>query len=105
MAEAHQAVAFQFRVTEEGIDVHFDRDAIRTALRSLLGLFRSRYLRLRNTLLRGVFPASPLSLVLVISLVIGAYSIGHDPSYGVIAWIQGGQRCVCVCVCVCVTSL
>ncbi|XP_064397263.1 carnitine O-palmitoyltransferase 1, liver isoform-like isoform X2 [Halichondria panicea] len=91
MAEAHQAVAFQFRVTEEGIDVHFDRDAIRTALRSLLGLFRSRYLRLRNTLLRGVFPASPLSLVLVISLVIGAYSIGHDPSYGVIAWIQGGQ--------------
>ncbi len=88
MAEAHQAVAFQFRVTEEGIDVHFDREAVKTAIKSLLGLYRSRYLRVRNRLLQGLFPASPLSLVLVLSLVIGAYFIGRDPSYGVITWLQ-----------------
>ena len=90
MAEAHQAVAFQFRVTEEGIDVHFDREAIKTALRSLLGLYKSRYVKIRNTLLRGVFPASPLSLVLMLSIVIGVYSIGRDPSYGLLPWLRSG---------------
>ncbi len=92
MAEAHQAVAFQFRVTEEGVDVHFDREAVKTAVKSLLGLFRSRYLRVRNRLLQGLFPASPLSLVLVLSLVIGAYTVGQDPSFGAIDWLQDLDR-------------
>ena len=88
MAEAHQAVAFQFRVTQDGIDVHLDKEAVRTAVKSLLGLYKTRYVKIRNTLLQGVFPASPLSFVLVLAVITGAYWYSWDPLWGGITWIE-----------------
>lgn len=88
MAEAHQAVAFQFRVTEDGIDVHLDREAVKTAVKSLLGLYKTRYVRFRNALLRGVFPASPLSFVFVLAVITGIYWYSWDPLGGLLTWIE-----------------
>lgn len=96
MAEAHQAVAFQFAVTDEGIHVHFDSAAVKQALRSFLGLFKYRYWRARNAVLQGVFPASPVSLVLILAVVWGIHWSGGDPSWGALAKITTLTRCVLV---------
>lgn len=89
MAEAHQAVAFQFAVTDEGISIHFDRTAVKSALRSFVNMYRKRYLKMRTALLKGVFPASPLSLVVALFVVFGLYFGGVDPTYGLMRWITG----------------
>ena len=94
MAEAHQAVAFQFAVTDEGIHVHFDSAAVKQAFRSFLGLFKYRYWRARNAVLQGVFPASPVSLVLILAVVWGLHWSGGDPSWGALAKITTLTRCV-----------
>lgn len=82
MAEARQAVAFQFAVTEEGIHVHFDRSAVKSAVKALVAFGRSRYLRARNALLNGIFPASPLSLAVFGGAVCGSVVLGKDPTFG-----------------------
>ena len=84
MAEARQAVAFQFAVTEEGIQVHFDKDAVKSAIKALLGFTKSRYLRMTNALLKGLFPASPWSLLVIGVLVACVFSIELDSSLRVI---------------------
>lgn len=94
MAEAHQAVAFQFAVTDEGIHVHFDREAVKQALRSFAGLFKYRYWRARNAVLKGVYPASPLSLVVILAVVWGIFWCGGDPSWGAVTNITALLRYV-----------
>ena len=82
MAEAHQAVAFQFAVTDEGISVHFDRSAVRSAADTLARLGIKRFYLMRTSFLKGIFPATPLSLLVVTSSVFGLYAAGIDPSLG-----------------------
>ena len=88
MAEAHQAVAFQFAVTEEGISVHFDREAVKVALKVLLSWYRRTYFKTRNAILRGVFPATPLSLLVILVLISGLFLYGIDPTYGGLDWLR-----------------
>ena len=87
MAEAHQAVAFQFVVTDEGISLHFDKTAVKAALVSFLGIYRKRFLRAKNSLYQGIFPASPLSLALILTIVCILYVAGRDPTLGVLPWM------------------
>ena len=82
MAEARQAVAFQFAVSEKGIHVHFDKNAVKSATKALVNVAKSRYLRSRNALLKGIFPASPLSLVGIVVLVACVNAGGGEPSLG-----------------------
>lgn len=82
MAEAKQAVAFQFAVTEEGIHVHFDKSAVKSAVKALVHFSKSRYMRARNALLNGIFPASPISLAVVGGAMSGAAAMGKDPTFG-----------------------
>jgi hypothetical protein len=82
MAEARQAVAFQFAVTEEGIQVHFDKSAVKFAVKAFVSFSKSRYVRARNALLNGIFPASPLSLAVAGVGVSGAVALGKDPTFG-----------------------
>ena len=82
MAEARQAVAFQFAVTDEGIKVQFDRGAVKAAISALAGSARSRYQRARNAVFRGIFPASPLSLAVVGGAVCASAAVGKDPTLG-----------------------
>lgn len=79
MAEARQAVAFQFAVTEEGVQVHFDKDAVKSAIKALAGFSRSRVSRARYM---GIFPASPLSLVAIGGALGGSALAGKDVSLG-----------------------
>lgn len=92
MAEAHQAVAFQFAVTDEGIHVHFDKEAVKHAFRAFFSIYKYRYAKVRNALLKGVFPASPVSLVLILALVFGLYWKGHDPSLGAVTTLSKLSR-------------
>lgn len=83
MAEARQAVAFQFAVTEEGIQVHFDKSAVKYAAKALVAFSKARYLRVKNALLNGIFPASPISLAVLGGAMWGSVAMGKDPSLGV----------------------
>ena len=87
MAEARQAVAFQFAVTEEGVKIHFDGAAVKSAGRALLDFAKSRVARAHNAVLQGIFPASPLSLVVIGGVVGGATYLGKDISLGLNKWI------------------
>ena len=82
MAEAHSAVAFQFTVTDEGILFHIDRSALQASLKTLFRLFRNRYYNIRRSILTGIFPATPLSLLVVTGGIIGIYATGFDPLFG-----------------------
>lgn len=84
MAEAHQAVAFQFVVTDEGISLHFDKAAVKAALVSFFGIYRKRFLRAKNSLYQGIFPASPLSLASILTIVCLLYVVGRDPTLGIL---------------------
>ena len=81
MAEAHQAVAFQFLVTEEGtISVRFDREAIWLTAKAFFGNYRARYTRLRNAILGGIFPASYVSFLVILAITFALHWCGRDPT-------------------------
>ena len=94
MAEAHQAVAFQFAITDEGISLHFDREAVKSALRSYFWGHGKKIQRLRAAIYRGVFPASPASLVVILALVTGLWLAGYDLSFGVFPFFLSLSRLV-----------
>lgn len=92
MAEAHQAVAFQFVITDEGILVHFDKTAVRTALLSFFGIYRKRILKVRTAIYRGIFPASPVSLAVIVALVALLWAAGCDPTYGALPRVTAASQ-------------
>eukprot|EP00731_Ephydatia_muelleri_P029750 Em0021g273a len=95
MAEAHQAVAFQFLVTEEGtISVRCDREAIWLTAKAFLGNYRSRYTRLRNAILRGLFPASPVSLLVILAITLALHWCGRDPTLIKFPWFESSHCCI-----------
>lgn len=47
MAEAHQAVAFQFTVTPDGIDLHLCHEALRQIYLSALHSWKKRFIRFK----------------------------------------------------------
>ncbi|CAB1341423.1 unnamed protein product, partial [Coregonus sp. 'balchen'] len=67
MAEAHQAVAFQFTITPEGIDLRLSYQAL---------------------VIKGVYPASPSSWLFVVIAILATMYTRSDPSMGLIAKIQ-----------------
>lgn len=87
MAEARQAVAFQFAVTEEGVKIHFDRAVVKSAGKALFDLTKSRLVQAQHAVLQGIFPASPLSLAVIGTAVAGATYYGKDVSLGLNDWI------------------
>ncbi|TRZ00849.1 hypothetical protein DNTS_014118, partial [Danionella cerebrum] len=69
MAEAHQAVAFQFTVGPDGIDLQLSHEALR-----------------QNGILNGVYPGSAPGYLLVMAGYLGrAHHIKVDPSLGLLA--------------------
>jgi hypothetical protein len=87
MAEARQAVAFQFAITDEGISLHFDKTAVKTALSSFFGTYKKRFQGALTALYRGVFPASPISLAVISCLVALVSLAGYDTTFGVLPLI------------------
>ncbi|XP_077177401.1 carnitine O-palmitoyltransferase 1, liver isoform isoform X1 [Paroedura picta] len=88
MAEAHQAVAFQFTVTPDGIDLRMSHEALRQIYLSGLYSWKKKYIRLKNGIITGVYPASPSSWLIVVVGVMSTMYAKIDPSLGLIAKIN-----------------
>ncbi|XP_035386628.1 carnitine O-palmitoyltransferase 1, liver isoform isoform X1 [Electrophorus electricus] len=88
MAEAHQAVAFQFTITREGIDLQLSHEALRQVYLSGLRSWKKRVVRLKNNVITGVYPASPSSWLFVVIAILATMYTRSDPSMGLIAKIQ-----------------
>ncbi|XP_029566551.1 carnitine O-palmitoyltransferase 1, liver isoform isoform X2 [Salmo trutta] len=88
MAEAHQAVAFQFTVTPEGIDLQLSHQALTEIYLSGLRSWKKKLIRLKNGVITGVYPASPSSWLFVVIAILATMYMRSDPSMGLIAKIQ-----------------
>uniref|UniRef100_A0A3B5AYL5 Carnitine O-palmitoyltransferase 1, liver isoform-like n=1 Tax=Stegastes partitus TaxID=144197 RepID=A0A3B5AYL5_9TELE len=88
MAEAHQAVAFQFTITPEGIDLQLSYQALNQIYLSGVRSWKKRVSRMRNRVIKGVFPASPSSWLFVAIGILATMYMQSDPSMGLIAKIQ-----------------
>ncbi|XP_042531921.1 carnitine O-palmitoyltransferase 1, liver isoform [Dipodomys spectabilis] len=88
MAEAHQAVAFQFTVTPDGIDLRLSHEALKQICLSGLHSWKKKFIRFKNGILTGVFPASPSSWLIVVVGVVSSTYTKVDPSLGLIARIN-----------------
>uniref|UniRef100_A0A8C7XT73 carnitine O-palmitoyltransferase n=1 Tax=Oryzias sinensis TaxID=183150 RepID=A0A8C7XT73_9TELE len=88
MAEAHQAVAFQFTVTPEGIDLRLSHQALSEIYLSGVRSWKKRIIRIKNSVITGVYPASPSSWLFVVIAILATMYTRSDPSMGIIAKIQ-----------------
>ncbi|XP_062264191.1 carnitine O-palmitoyltransferase 1, liver isoform [Platichthys flesus] len=88
MAEAHQAVAFQFTITPEGIDLRLSYQALNQIYQSGVRSWKKRVSRIRNRVIKGVYPASPSSWLFVVIAILATMYMRSDPSMGLIAKIQ-----------------
>ncbi|XP_038639586.1 carnitine O-palmitoyltransferase 1, liver isoform-like isoform X2 [Scyliorhinus canicula] len=88
MAEAHQAVAFQFTVTPEGIDLRLSHNALKEIYLSGIRSWKKRCIRIKNNFVSGVYPASPSSWLFVVLTVVGTMYTRVDPSMGMIAKLK-----------------
>ncbi|XP_026062223.1 carnitine O-palmitoyltransferase 1, liver isoform isoform X1 [Carassius auratus] len=88
MAEAHQAVAFQFTITPEGIDLHLSYQALNQIYLSGLRSWKKRISRIKNGVIKGVYPASPSSWLFVVIAILATMYMQSDPSMGLIAKIR-----------------
>uniref|UniRef100_A0A8C7NJK1 carnitine O-palmitoyltransferase n=1 Tax=Oncorhynchus mykiss TaxID=8022 RepID=A0A8C7NJK1_ONCMY len=86
MAEAHQAVAFQFTVSPDGIDLQLSHEALRQIYLSGLHSWKKKFIRFKNGVMTGVYPGSPTGLMLVVGLYMGrAKYVQADPSLSQLA--------------------
>uniref|UniRef100_A0A8C6X002 carnitine O-palmitoyltransferase n=1 Tax=Neogobius melanostomus TaxID=47308 RepID=A0A8C6X002_9GOBI len=88
MAEAHQAVAFQFTITPEGIDLQLSYQALNQIYHSGVRSWKRRVSRMRNRVIKGVYPASPSSWLFVVIAILATLYMRSDPSMGLIDKIQ-----------------
>uniref|UniRef100_A0A6I8N5Z6 carnitine O-palmitoyltransferase n=1 Tax=Ornithorhynchus anatinus TaxID=9258 RepID=A0A6I8N5Z6_ORNAN len=88
MAEAHQAVAFQFTVTPDGIDLRLSHEALKQIYLSGLHSWKKKFIRFKNGIITGVYPASPTSWLVVVVGVMSTTYAQVDPSLGLIARIN-----------------
>nr|XP_040032101.1 LOW QUALITY PROTEIN: carnitine O-palmitoyltransferase 1, liver isoform-like [Gasterosteus aculeatus aculeatus] len=88
MAEAHQAVAFQFTVSPDGIDLHLSHQALTEIYLSGVRSWKKRVIGLKNSVVTGVYPASLSSWLFVVIAILATMYTRSDPSMGLIAKIQ-----------------
>uniref|UniRef100_A0A8C4RMC5 carnitine O-palmitoyltransferase n=1 Tax=Erpetoichthys calabaricus TaxID=27687 RepID=A0A8C4RMC5_ERPCA len=88
MAEAHQAVAFQFTVTPDGIDLRLSHEALRQVYLSGVHSWKKKFIRFKNGIITGVYPGSPSSwLVVVVGFASTALYTRRDHSFGLLSRI------------------
>jgi len=82
MAEGHQAVAFSFAITHEGLDVDFDFEVLRLIFRGVVRSWRKRTTTLRSNVKSKLYPGSVQSLMLTEGILLGAQNKGYDLTCG-----------------------
>ncbi|XP_078112932.1 carnitine O-palmitoyltransferase 1, muscle isoform isoform X2 [Sander vitreus] len=88
MAEAHQAVGFQFTVRPDGVDVKLSQEVIKNIYLSGVTAWEKRAIQFKNGILTGVYPASPSSWLIVVITMMSSLYIRIDPSLGMIDTIK-----------------
>ncbi|KAM9753752.1 carnitine O-palmitoyltransferase 1, muscle isoform [Menidia menidia] len=88
MAEAHQAVGFQFTVRPDGVDLKLSQEVIKNIYLSGVTAWKKRAIRFKNGVLAGVYPASPSSWLIVVIVMMSSLYIHLDPSLGMIDTIK-----------------
>uniref|UniRef100_A0A5S6QB24 carnitine O-palmitoyltransferase n=1 Tax=Trichuris muris TaxID=70415 RepID=A0A5S6QB24_TRIMR len=88
MAEAHNAVAFGFTITHDGVSINYDQELLKVVFRTLLRNYKRRVARFKNNFRTGIYPASPQSLLFTLLLVYGCRFASFDLSFGLIGWLQ-----------------
>lgn len=68
------------------VKVLFHRDAVEKAVKAILDFSTSRLVHARDAVLQGVFPASPLSLLVIGSAVAAATLCGDGLSFRLSNW-------------------
>uniref|UniRef100_A0A8C9WXN5 carnitine O-palmitoyltransferase n=1 Tax=Sander lucioperca TaxID=283035 RepID=A0A8C9WXN5_SANLU len=95
MAEAHQAVAFQFTVTPDGIDLQLCHEALRQIYLSGLHSWKKRFIRFKNGVMTGVYPGSPGGFMVVVVSYMSYNKYNQlDPSLGLIAKLEKFNRTI-----------
>uniref|UniRef100_A0A671Q113 carnitine O-palmitoyltransferase n=1 Tax=Sinocyclocheilus anshuiensis TaxID=1608454 RepID=A0A671Q113_9TELE len=98
MAEAHQAVAFQFTVGPDGIDLQLSHEALRQVYLSGLHSWKKKFIRFKNGILNGVYPGSAPGFMLVLAGYLGrAHYLKVDPSLGLLVKLGRHPLCLCFC--------
>uniref|UniRef100_A0A8D2ZVX0 Carnitine O-palmitoyltransferase 1, muscle isoform n=1 Tax=Scophthalmus maximus TaxID=52904 RepID=A0A8D2ZVX0_SCOMX len=88
MAEAHQAVGFQFTVRPDGVDLRLSQEVIKNIYLSGVTAWKKRAIQFKNGVLAGVYPASPSSWLIVVIAMMSSLYIRIDPSLGMIDAIK-----------------
>ncbi|XP_061825134.1 carnitine O-palmitoyltransferase 1, muscle isoform isoform X1 [Nerophis lumbriciformis] len=88
MAEAHQAVGFQFTVRPDGVDLKLSQEVIKNIYLSGVTAWKKRAIQFKNGVLAGVYPASPSSWLIVVIAMMSSLYTGVDPSLGLMDIIK-----------------
>jgi len=78
MAEAHNAVAFQFVVTDDGVQVNLNKEIVRLMANSAYKSVKRRANSAKNTFLIGVYPASPATWMFFLAALLSARYSEHE---------------------------
>jgi len=78
MAEAHNAVAFQFAVSDEGVVVNLDKEILKLMANSAYKSVKRRCNDAKNTFLKGVYPASPATWMFFLAALLSARYTEHE---------------------------
>lgn len=114
MAEARLGVAFQFQVTEEGIVVNFNRNALKFVGRAMVKSAKRRVKGAKKAILKRSFPATPASWILLVAALSAARYSEHETTLGVLGKFERGmpwshnldpKTVIAVAVLVCATIL
>ncbi|XP_065052608.1 carnitine O-palmitoyltransferase 1, liver isoform-like [Rhopilema esculentum] len=90
MAEARLAVAFQFAVTDEGVVVNVDKEVVKLVARSAYKSVKRRCKYAKNTILKGVYPASPATWMFVLAAVLAARHHQHEVTMDMLDRMERG---------------
>jgi len=88
MAEAHAAVAFSFRVTQEGVDLQISHEAVKAVYFSGVRSWRKRLTRFMNRFQSGVYPGKFSTLGYFSTLVLVTSLFGIDLTMGFSGYIH-----------------
>ncbi|XP_005746033.1 carnitine O-palmitoyltransferase 1, muscle isoform isoform X2 [Pundamilia nyererei] len=88
MAEAHQAVGFQFTVRPDGVDFKLSQEVIKNIYLSGVTAWKKKAIQFKNGVLAGVYPASPSSWLIVVIAMMSSLYLHIDLSLGMMDAIK-----------------
>uniref|UniRef100_A0A8C7XIF7 Carnitine O-palmitoyltransferase 1, muscle isoform n=1 Tax=Oryzias sinensis TaxID=183150 RepID=A0A8C7XIF7_9TELE len=91
MAEAHQAVGFQFTVRPDGVELKLSQEVIKNIYLSGLTAWKKKAIQFKNSVLTGVYPASPSSWLIVVIAMMSSLYTNTDLSLGMIDFTQSSR--------------